>query len=51
MTMHRPPAGEWIASRASSFWEPTGIGLARALLYDRKGLVGTATQTLLIRRT
>lgn len=51
VAMHRAPEGEWIASRAVSHWQPTGIGLAQATLYDVRGPVGSATQTLLIWRT
>lgn len=45
----RPPESEWLASQAQSFWEPNGIGMSHAMLYDTKGIVGTALQTLIIR--
>ena len=48
IVLHRLPESEWLASSAVSFWEPTGIGLSRATLYDEKGSVGVALQTLLI---
>lgn len=48
IALHRLPESEWIASSAVSFWEPTGIGLSRAILYDEKGPIGSALQTLLI---
>jgi len=50
ISVHRPPSGEWICSRAVSFWEPTGIGLADAALFDVDGPVGRATQNLLLDR-
>lgn len=46
--LHRLPESEWLASSAISFWEPTGIGLSQATLFDEKGPVGSASQTLLI---
>lgn len=46
--LHRLPESEWLASSAISFWEPSGIGLSQATLFDEKGPVGTASQTLLI---
>jgi len=47
--LHRLPESEWLASSAISFWERTGIGLAQATLFDEKGSVGVASQTLLIK--
>jgi hypothetical protein len=48
IVLHRLPESEWLASSALSFWEPTGIGLSRATLFDEQGPVGYALQTLLI---
>ena len=45
----RQPQSEWLASQARSFWEPNGIGMSHAMLYDTNGVVGTALQTLIIR--
>ena len=39
-----------MGSRSGSTWQPTGIGLADALLFDDEGPVGRALQTLLLRR-
>lgn len=44
----RLPESEWLASAARSFWEPTGIGLSQAQLYDTKGAIGFALQTLIV---
>ncbi|MDH3713075.1 MAG: thioesterase family protein [Gammaproteobacteria bacterium] len=44
----RAPQSDWLASRAISFWEPTGIGLASAALFDEMGMIGTALQTLIV---
>ncbi len=49
LVLHREPEGEWLGSRSVSHWQPSGIGLARATLFDRHGDVGEALQTLLLR--
>lgn len=48
IVLHRLPESEWLASSAVSFWEPTGIGMSQATLFDDNGPVGFALQTLLI---
>ena len=48
IVLHRLPETEWLASSAISFWEPTGIGLSQATLFDEKGPIGVASQTLLV---
>lgn len=48
IVLHRLPVGEWLGSPAVSRWEPSGIGLADALLFDELGVVGRACQTLLL---
>ena len=47
--LHRLPQSEWLASSGISFWEPTGIGSTAATLYDQRGAVGAALQSLVIR--
>lgn len=49
INVFREPVGPWIGSSAVSYWEPNGIGLADAELFDKQGLVGRSTQTLLLR--
>jgi hypothetical protein len=49
IALHREPVGEWLGSRAVSHWQPSGVGLADALLFDDDGPVGRALQTLLLR--
>lgn len=44
----RLPESEWLASAAHSFWEPTGIGLSQAQLYDTEGAIGFALQMLIV---
>lgn len=48
IALHRLPETDWLASSAISFWEPSGIGLSQATLFDEKGPVGVASQTLLV---
>jgi hypothetical protein len=47
--LHRPPAGEWVCLDARTFPEPHGVGLADTALYDERGRIGRAAQTLLVR--
>lgn len=44
----RLPESEWLASTAHSFWEPTGIGMSQAQLFDTRGAIGFALQTLVV---
>lgn len=48
--LHRLPESEWIASEARSFWQPTGLGMSQATLFDEQGPIGSALQTLLVQR-
>lgn len=48
LSLHRDPVGEWFCAKAISQWEPSGIGLADAALFDTEGSVGRATQNLLL---
>jgi hypothetical protein len=49
IALHRDPVGEWLGSRAVSWWQPSGVGLADALLFDDAGPVGRALQTMVLR--
>ncbi|MGH9133741.1 MAG: thioesterase family protein [Ilumatobacteraceae bacterium] len=48
IVLHREPLGEWLGAAAVSRWEPSGIGMSDALLFDEHGAVGRALQTLVI---
>lgn len=50
LILHRDPVGEWLGTDSVNYWEPNGIGLADALLFDASGTVGRAMQTLVLRR-
>ena len=49
IVVFRPPVSEWLASESASFWEPSGIGMSQARLFDTEGPIGFALQTLLVR--
>lgn len=44
----RPPAGEWILLDARTEVDPTGVGLAVSQLFDERGHIGMAAQTLFV---
>lgn len=48
--LHREPRGEWFRSEATSHWNPEGIGMSDALLFDEFGPVGRAVQSLVVSR-
>lgn len=50
IALHRYPVGDWLGSRTTSQWQPSGIGLATATLFDDEGAVGQALQTMILRR-
>jgi hypothetical protein len=45
----RRPRGEWICLDAHSLLGPSGNGLAESMLFDAHGVIGRATQNLLVR--
>jgi Acyl-CoA thioesterase C-terminal domain/Acyl-CoA thioesterase N-terminal domain len=46
--IHRLPEGEWVCLDAVTLPEPTGIGMADTRIFDARGSLGRAVQTLLI---
>ncbi len=46
--LHRMPKGEWVCLDAVTLPEPNGVGMADSRLFDERGAVGRAVQTLLI---
>ena len=46
--LHRLPAGEWVCLDAITIPEPEGVGISDTALYDERGPIGRAAQTLLI---
>ena len=49
INLFRRPEGEWICLEARSLFGDNGCGLAESALYDERGLIGRATQSLAIR--
>jgi hypothetical protein len=47
--LHRLPEGEWVCLDAVTSADPAGVGLADTALYDERGAIGRALQTLLVR--
>lgn len=45
----RMPVGEWVCLDARTYPEANGVGLADTALYDERGRIGRAAQTLLVR--
>ena len=46
--IHRLPDGEWICLDAVTLPERTGLGMADTRLFDERGAIGRAVQTLLV---
>jgi Thioesterase-like superfamily len=47
--LKRLPEGEWVGLDAVTYPEPHGIGLADTVLWDERGRLGRAAQTLVVR--
>ena len=45
----RRPEGEWICLEARTLFGDNGCGLAESALYDERGMIGRATQSLAVR--
>ena len=48
--LHRLPEGEWVCLDAATRPEAHGVGMADTLLWDERGRIGRAVQTLLVRQ-
>jgi acyl-coenzyme A thioesterase PaaI-like protein len=48
VSLHRPPAGEWICLDARTRFGTPGIGAAESALWDREGRIGRALQNLVV---
>lgn len=48
VTLHRLPATEWVCLDAATYPEPHGTGVAESVLFDERGRIGHATQTLVL---
>ncbi len=48
VNLRRLPEGEWIGLDAVSYAEPSGVGFCDSAIHDRRGMIGRATQALLV---
>lgn len=48
VVLHREPVGEWVCLDAITRIGDEGVGVAESLLFDERGPIGRATQTLLV---
>jgi hypothetical protein len=48
VNLRRLPEGEWVCLDAVSYADRHGIGLSDTMLHDERGMIGRATQALLI---
>lgn len=48
--VEREPIGEWVALKATTRIADGGIGLSESIIYDERGRVGRAIQSLLVAR-
>jgi hypothetical protein len=46
--LERMPEGEWVCVDAVTLPQPSGVGTAESVLFDRRGRIGRAAQTLLV---
>lgn len=51
ITLARPPDGEWVGLDARTVPSDDGVGFAEARVFDERGRIGRATQSLLFDRT
>jgi hypothetical protein len=47
--LHRPPETDWVCLDSVTRPEPSGVGMSDTLLWDERGRIGRAAQTLLVR--
>ncbi len=48
VSVHRPPVGEWVCLEARTRFGSPGIGAAESALWDERGRIGRAVQSLLV---
>jgi hypothetical protein len=49
INLFRRPEGEWVCLEARTLFGGNGCGLAESALYDERGMIGRATQSLTVR--
>ena len=50
IALHRHPAGEWVCLEAATYVGSQGVGQAESVLWDERGRIGRAFQSLLLDR-
>jgi len=50
VSLAREPATEWTAMRAVTSISSDGVGVTRARLFDERGMIGVALQTLYVEK-
>ena len=48
VNIRRPPCGEWICLDSTTHFQSFGLGLAETLIWDEQGVIGNASQNLLL---
>ena len=48
VVLHREPAGDWFGMQSVSHWQSDGFGMSDSLLFDDRGPVGRALQSLIV---
>jgi hypothetical protein len=48
VSLERYPAGEWVGMHASTSLTNDGVGITRAHVFDERGMIGEAVQTLYV---
>jgi hypothetical protein len=48
VNLRRLPEGEWVGLDAVTYAERNGIGMCDSALHDERGMIGRATQALLV---
>jgi hypothetical protein len=48
VSVHRPPEGEWVCLDARTRFGVPGVGATEAALWDRRGRIGRAVQSLVV---
>ena len=50
LAIERPPDGEWVALQSEMRVAPGSVAVAESVLWDERGRIGRATQSLLVER-
>jgi hypothetical protein len=48
VSLRRLPEGEWVGLDATTYAESDGVGISDTMLHDERGMIGRASQSLLV---